>query len=351
MDFAHRMAAAAAVGAALWSSVALAQFRDPLDHPAVKVARVAERPMQAVAKAGARLVAVGARGMIAVSPDQGKTWNQVVSPVQSDLVALHFPSATHGWAVGHDGVVLHSADGGATWVRQLDGRLAKERFAHHYANAATPAEAAAARAVAENYRAGPSLPFLDVWFDDEQHGFVVGAFGLLAATTDGGKSWTPWMDRIDNPDLLSLNAVRGGDGGVYIVGERGAIFRLDRAAGRFVRSDTGYEGSLFGLAVSPDVTLAFGLRGAVYRSADKGASWTRVDTPTAATFSAGAALADAGGFVLANQAGELLRIDASGTRFALNKATRSWRYTGVTQADSGKLLLSAFEGLVLEPVR
>jgi photosystem II stability/assembly factor-like uncharacterized protein len=307
--------------------------------------------MQAVARAGARLVAVGARGMIAVSADQGRTWTQVVSPVQSDLVALHFPSATQGWAVGHDGVVLHSADGGTTWTRQLDGRMAREQFTRHYANAAAPAEVAAARAVAENYKAGASLPFLDVWFDDEQHGFVVGAFGLLAATADGGKSWTPWMDRIDNQDLLSLNAVRGGDGGVYIVGERGTTFRLDRGAGRFVRSDTGYEGSFFGVAVSPGVVLAYGLRGALYRSADKGASWTRVATPSGATISAGTALAESAGFVLANQAGELMLLDATGTRFGPSRATRAWRYTGATVAFNGQLLLSAMEGIALYPVR
>ena len=33
-----------------------------------------------------------------------------------------FPTPSTGWAVGHDGVVLHSTDAGRTWTRQLDGR-------------------------------------------------------------------------------------------------------------------------------------------------------------------------------------------------------------------------------------
>lgn len=32
-------------------------------------------------------------------------------PVSSDLVAVSFPDAANGWAVGHDGVVLKTSDG------------------------------------------------------------------------------------------------------------------------------------------------------------------------------------------------------------------------------------------------
>ena len=45
-------------------------------------------------------------------------------PVSADLTALHFANAQQGWAVGHEGVVLHTPDGGASWTLQLDGRRA-----------------------------------------------------------------------------------------------------------------------------------------------------------------------------------------------------------------------------------
>jgi photosystem II stability/assembly factor-like uncharacterized protein len=334
--------------------VVQAAFQDPLDFPAVKVSRVEARPTHAVAKAGSKLVAVGPRGLIAISSDQGQSWSQVPSPVQSDLVAVHFPTAANGWAVGHDGVVLHSADGGASWVKQLDGRAAKAIFTRHYAalgDSEAPAVAAARKAIEQNYKAGASLPWLGVWFDDELHGFAVGAFGLLVATSDGGKTWTPWLERIDNPELLSLNAVSGGDGGVYIVAERGGIFRLDRAKGRFVHTATGYAGSFFGVAVSKKVALAYGLRGAIYRSADGGEHWSAVAAPSAATISAGAAMAESGDFVLANQAGELLLGDPTGTHFFARKASQPWRYTGTVQAYNGKLLFSSLEGIQIERVK
>lgn len=354
MVFINQLVGATVLVSMMLPGMAQAGFQDPLDFPAVMVSAVAARPMQALARAGGKLVAVGPRGLIAVSSDQGRHWTQVPSPVQSDLVALHFPSATEGWAVGHDGVVLHSADGGSSWVKQLDGRSAQAGFLRYYAAFADPAApgvAAAVKAIGQNYRAGASLPWLGVWFDDPLHGFVVGAFGLLIATSDGGKSWTPSLERIDNPELLSLNAVSGGDGGVYIVAERGTIFRLERASGRFARTSTGYAGSFFGVAVSHQVALAYGLRGAIYRSADGGAHWDAVAAPAAATISAGTALAPSGNFVLANQAGELMLGDASGTHFSVRKASHSWRYTSAVQADDGMLLLSALEGIQIERVK
>ena len=347
MNYASRIAGALACAWLALPSAHGAAFKDPLDYPAVKVSQVAGRPMQAVAKAGGKLIAVGPRGLIAVSIDQGKTWSQVPSPVQSDLVALHFPSALKGWAVGHDGVILHSSDGGASWSKQLDGRVAKVAFTRHYA----AGDEKVRRAIEQNYKAGAALPLLGVWFDDDLHGFAVGAFGLLIATSDGGKSWTPWLEKIDNPELFSLNAVTGGGDGVYIVAERGAIFRLDRAAGRFLRSDTGYEGSFFGVVAGPNAVLAYGLRGAVYRSLDAGASWNRVATPSSSTISAGAVLAGSGGFVLASHAGELLVADAAGSQFSVRKSQRPRRFTSALHGTDGRLLLSALEGLQIERLK
>ena len=77
-------------------------------------------------RAGDRLVAVGQRGHVVVSSDGGATWKQAQVPVSSDLVAVYFVDAKQGWAVGHDGVILHTADGGEYWELQLDGRKAND---------------------------------------------------------------------------------------------------------------------------------------------------------------------------------------------------------------------------------
>src|SRR3546814_14002589 len=40
---------------------------------------------------------------------------------------------THGWAVGHDGVVLATTDAGKSWMKQLDGRRVGPLVADYYA--------------------------------------------------------------------------------------------------------------------------------------------------------------------------------------------------------------------------
>lgn len=328
-------------------------FLDPLDNPAVMRTNVASRPLMAVAKAGGRLVAVGPRGLILTSDDQGENWVQSSVPVQSDLLAVHFPTASKGWAVGHDGVILHSADGGATWVKQLDGRVAAEQFKSHYEKAIAGGDAKLAPyfdLLARNFKAGAALPYLDVWFEDESRGFVVGSFGMIAATNDGGRTWQPWLERIDNPEGLNLNSIRGLGGDLFVVGERGLICKLDRERDHFVAKPTGSGGSFFGIAGNGNVLLAFGLRGTAFRSRDHGATWEKVSVPADATLTAGIATPDSRKFLLVNSAGQVLLGNAEGAGLEIVHPAKPMRFTGIAVIDSARLVLSGLSGIRTESV-
>ncbi|MDB5898537.1 MAG: hypothetical protein JWP41_2139, partial [Ramlibacter sp.] len=97
---------------------------EALGRPALAVARPERAVLLAAAQAGARVVAVGERGIIVLSADNGGSWKQVPAPVSVTLTALRFADAVNGVAVGHGGVVLATADGGSTWAQRLDGRRA-----------------------------------------------------------------------------------------------------------------------------------------------------------------------------------------------------------------------------------
>lgn len=334
------------VMAAMAAASAGAAVKDPLDFPAAKVGALSSRPLLAVARSGARLVAVGSRGVAILSDDEGKTWEQAAVPVQSDLVAVHFPTPTDGWAVGHDGVILHSADGGRNWQKQLDGRAALASFSRYY-NEKGASQGEAMRAVEKNYGSGPSLPLLDVWFQDSQTGYAVGAFGILVATRDGGRTWEPWFERIDNPDMLNLNGVRGVGGQLFIAAERGVVFRYDAASGRFVKSETGYGGSFFGIVGSDKAVVAYGLRGSVYRSGDAGRTWSAIATGSESTISAGL-LDDKGSLVLVNVAGEVLVGDPDGDGLTVRAGWSGARASGVAVLADGKYLISSPAGLRIQ---
>ena len=306
-------------GVVLAAGAALAQpgFQSPLILPSASSPLASRAPVNALAMAGTRWVSAGQRGHILFSDDEGKSWTQAAVPVSSDLTAVYFVDAKRGWAAGHEGVILHSDDGGASWRVQLDGERAAQLMVRQYGQPSQPGDAPVerlARDAATFAAQGADKPFLDVYFENEREGFAIGAFNLILRTEDGGKSWTPWLDRVDNPDALHLYAMRPAAGALFMVGEQGLVLKLDRERRRFVRVPLPYQGSLFGVLGTPQMVMVYGLRGNAWRSTDGGASWTRTATGVNAGLASGTVGAD-GSILLASQAGQLLRSRDGGASF------------------------------------
>jgi photosystem II stability/assembly factor-like uncharacterized protein len=328
---------------------AASAYKDPLEVPAQASAMAERSPLFGVAQAGRRIVAVGARGHIVFSDDTGTTWKQAKVPSSTDLVAVSFPSDTQGWAVGHGGIVLHTEDAGQTWTRQLDGLQAARITMDFYANASAGSVSDAvlrqAKGQLQDAERGAPAPLLDVWFESDRVGFVVGAFNRILQTQDGGKTWTPWMARIDNPQELNLYAIRGDGDERFIVGEQGMVWRLDSQTRRFVAVPTPYKGTLFGVVVAPSAVVAFGMNGTAFRSTDRGRSWEKSEIGSRAGLTAGAA-SSGGQVLLVNIAGQLLRSDDQGKTFALVKSAAFMpSYFGVARLHEGRLSVVGSAGI------
>lgn len=327
-----------ALCAGIWGcSAPVFAFTDPLDQPAMLSERAPNSPLYGLASDGLkRIVAVGPRGHILHSEDAGQHFTQSPVPLSSDLVAVYFATPSQGWAVGHDGVILHSADGGKNWERQLDGRQIGDLSVQYYASLSDDSEELErAKDYAQSLQKdGPIRPFLDVYFENELEGWAVGAYNLIMRTTDGGKRWVPWMERTENPDEYSLHAIRKVGGHIYIVGELGLLLRLDRAQQRFVKLDSPYAGSFFGLTGRQGLLVVFGLRGNAYISRDEGESWVKLDTHTSDSLNAGTMLAD-GSFVLASAGGELLISDRNGDKIAKRLSNNRAPVYGVAMTSTG----------------
>lgn len=343
-----RLMALGCVAVAAFGAAHAAPPADPLRLPAVRSALAARSPLFAVARAGSRLVVVGQRGHILTSDDGGASWQQAEVPVSTDLVAVHFASDSKGWAVGHDGVILHSADGGRHWQRQLDGRQAADLIVNTYSGRASSAEIDAALAEARRMqKEGPDLPFLDVWFTDERNGYAVGAFNLIFVTRDGGASWHPASDLADNPKSYHLYGIRTQGDEVFIVGELGLVLRLDRATQRFSALPTPYTGTFFGLLTTPDLLLAYGLRGNAWRSRDGGKNWQQVHTGVMSGLTGATALPD-GRIVLVSQGGQVLVSGDRAASFQLLGGVKPLPIFGVSRAGAGALALVGARGVRVE---
>ncbi|MCB1705350.1 MAG: hypothetical protein KDI17_10835 [Halioglobus sp.] len=295
-----------------------------------------------VATAGPRLVVAGEHGIVLYSDDNGDHWEQALVPTARMLTAVHFVDARKGWGVGHDGLVLVSADGGQNWRVQRDGlamqhqlNLEQRENAHQRVEelelqlaSADEADRAAIEADLEEAQfdledAELTLeepvftsPLLDVWFQDSSLGWAVGAFGTFIATADGGRHWVSRDSELDNPDELHLNAVTGdGRGRVFIVGEGGLMFRSLDSGHSWEPLQPFYDGSWFGAVYDPhyDALLVFGLRGNLYRSTDFGDTWAAVATGNSNTLAGGNWSAD--GIVVVGGDGTVLHSTDGGQGF------------------------------------
>jgi photosystem II stability/assembly factor-like uncharacterized protein len=338
------------------AAAAGAPARDPLDAPATKSPLAARALLNGLARAGDRVIAVGQRGHVLYSDDDGKSWKQADVPVSSDLVAVSFPTAKAGWAVGHDGVVLHSTDAGATWSRQLDGRAVGALLVDHYTHAARSATAADAKradalvAEAKRFAAqGADAPLLDVWFVNESTGYIVGAFGLILKTSDGGARWEPWLHAVDNPKSLHFYAVRAIAGDLYLAGEQGLLLKLDPAAQRFRALELPYQGTLFGITGTSSAVIVHGLRGTVLRSTERGRDWQPVRTGLQVGLTS--STVDASGrIVIVSQAGHVLASRDGGATFTAVPVERPMPAAAVVAARDA-LVVAGPRGVHALPAR
>lgn len=284
---------------AIFSPAAADELPDLLDTPALIAPRAETAALLDLGPGGDGLLAVGERGIILQR--RADDWVQSPSPVGVTLTAVAENGEGTAIAVGHDGVILRSTDSGATWAKVTDGRalfpglIETARSRHAEAEAALEEATEDTREdlefeledqlfrleTAEQSMAfGPSWPFLDVVFSDARTAWVSGAYGMLFRSSDGGASWASVSDRVENFEDLHLNALLvTEDGALLIAGEGGMIFRSADGGESFERWDTDDALSLFGLAESGGIVVAYGFGNSYQLSTDDGESWENIRLP------------------------------------------------------------------------
>jgi photosystem II stability/assembly factor-like uncharacterized protein len=295
----------------------------PKGGEAVKSKYVTESLLLAVTRAGSRIVAVGEYGNVVLSDDDGKTWRQAKKvPSTVTLTAVAFVDEKTGWAVGHDTLILQTLDGGETWVKQFGGGESDNAL-------------------------------LSVFFKSPTHGWAVGAFNYTVETTDAGKTWVERKTLMPPPpegtvpakpvdenadptktvkgaggadpyaaatgDENHLNAMfQGPDASTLLIAaEAGAVYRSLDAGVTWSKVLTGYVGSFWGGLTAKDGTIyVTGMRGNIWASKDKGATFAKLDTSGAdQSIAAGLQLKD-GSFVFVGLGGQVL-YSADGAKYTL----------------------------------
>lgn len=288
--------------------------------PAARFNAPERAQLLAATSAGSRIVAVGDRGVILLSDDDGVNYRQARSvPTRATLTSVSFVDDKYGWAAGHWGVILHTTDGGETWALQRDD-LATDQ------------------------------PLFSVWFKDQQRGFAAGLFALLLTTGDGGKTWEPIQlpsaagNRSADLNLFSIFPDRRGN--VLIAGEQGLVYRSEDAGKTWHVMQTGARGTLWtGRVLDDNSIVVAGLRGNVFRSGDGGVSWGRVEVSTSSSVTDMTQLPN-GDLLMVGLDGVALLSKDRGASFSVQQRADQLPLTAVVASSRGTPLLFSQSGTV-----
>jgi photosystem II stability/assembly factor-like uncharacterized protein len=266
-----------------------------------------------ITRAGDRLVAVGGHGLAIYSDDNGRNWTQAAVPVRTTLTSVCFPTPDNGWAIGHETVLLHSRDRGTTWEKVFDGqkvnqimitamqaivddlqRQLEEAPESEKSELKFSLEDAGVnlRGFIDTQKEGPIQPLLDIDFTTPEAGLLVGAFGIIMHTTDGGNNWTPLLNRIKNPMGYHFYGLARTRDKIFIFGEAGGMHSSDSQELEWQALQSPYQGSFFNALGDPDGTLVagFGLRGNLVISWDDGTNWQHLQLGQGAALTGGTLL-------------------------------------------------------------
>ncbi|MGH7786829.1 MAG: WD40/YVTN/BNR-like repeat-containing protein [Candidatus Binatia bacterium] len=283
----------------------------PEDIPSADTRKItiADRFYDVVAFDEKRAIVVGYAGKILATEDAGYTWKIVASGTDKSLYSIRFPDTVNGWIVGQDGLILHSADGGATWSKQASGAsvyLFSVDFVDAQRGWAVGDEATWVTTVDggatwklnklgsdEKLTADEALlasePVLyDVEFLDAKTGWIVGEFGNIYHTTDGGETWKTQQesllggdgifDTLDIPTFFGVSFVDAQNGIVAGLDSRiartrdgGATWKFEKIEAKEALVDPLYQPFQF-----PDTTAwAVGAAGIAVRQATANEPWDR----------------------------------------------------------------------------
>lgn len=217
-------------------------------------------------------IVVGYGGKIIQTTNGGRTWQRLESGTDDALFSVYFADEQQGWVTGQDGLILHTADGGKTWTRQESNAVFTEM------------DGSRKRAY-----------LFSITGIDAQRLWAVGDRSMLVRTTDGGATWTATQVKMQS-DLSGGEGMAAADPVFYdvafadelrgwIVGEFGKImYTADGGATWAEQNQSLLEGtgffdpldlpSLFGVYVrDAQRVVASGLEGHVARTTDGGTTW------------------------------------------------------------------------------
>ncbi len=256
----------------------------PAVAPCTEWARPLAGALYDVAFAGKNVVfAVGYNGQIIKSADGGNRWQQVPLGPLPTLRGVAFPDSLTGYAVGDYGTLLKTDDGGDNW-RQLSTGVTASLYSVSFTSAGKGHAVGYGGLIlrtddgGESWRSvGPSYYDLsEVFFVNENTGFAVGPGNHLIRTTNGGSNWT----RVDMGFLgfsVDIYSVFFTDPQTGFITTEAGIYKTTDGGSAWRKVQEGGAGGTIRFASALDGYMVGGYYQSALRTTDGGETWTALD--------------------------------------------------------------------------
>ncbi len=182
-----------------------------------------------------------------------------------------------------------------------------------------------------------------VSFTDANTGTVVGSFGTILRTTDGGTNWTPQSSGT-TWDLLDVSFTDASTG--TAVGFSGTILGTTNGGTNWTLQSSGTMNNLFGVSFTDANTgTAVGQFGTILHTTDGGINWTS-QSGTAENLR-GVSFTDANTGTAVGTFGTILRTSDGGTNWTPQSSGTSISLTGISFTDANTGTVVGLGGTIL----
>ncbi len=174
----------------------------------------------------------GDNGQLLYSDNGGQNWIESSTDFDFSITDIHFVDENEGYAVSEQGNIIRSTDGGINWdlsyvISEIDLTSihfidASKGWACGSRNTILEFDGNAEMKWVSMRIENEPLGFVwnDIFFLDEDFGWVVGPAGTVYKTEDGGNTWLKESTGLIN-DLNAIHMISNNTG--WIVGEEGII--------------------------------------------------------------------------------------------------------------------------------
>lgn len=282
--------------------------------------------------------AVGQNGTIIATSDGGKTWQAQESGFELTIRSIDFVDNRTGWAVGHLGLILHTTDGGQTWT--VRGREAALELDLIHVSFTSPdagwivterggftLKTADGGTTWERQFFDSTLARSDAFILDDHHSWVALKVGGVVSTSDSGESWHLHK---------GINQVEIGTSGIYFLDERRGWI-------------AGWRGKERGLSSGVQF-VKYLTDGMVAHTTDGGQTWTRVDADTG-KFLWDVAFIDAQEGWAVGSAGQTMHSTDGGRTWLLEPAVTGTTLRAITFSDTNTAWAVGENGTIIKLTR